>query len=379
MQIELSTDRLRNELALIKSILEKKSQVANTQNVLLVTSAKPAATGVLRLTGTDLDHTLQCDTEAKIIAPGSLCINGKRLSDIAAVLPAGTTVTIQALDNHWAQITCEKSQYKVAGVPPGSFPEVTMLGKEAKTTPIAAERLRTFINRTIFAITTDESRYQLAGAQFSLNAHRDRMVTTDGHRLTRIEGNGMNRPELENELVALVSRKTLNELLKLTQGVSENVEFAADDNHLYFRVGRRQLAARTLTGQFPNWEMIIPKSFKYTAAVMVGTLAQALRRVELMTDDRTESASFHFAKGELTLHANTPEDGEAHEVVPIEQYEGEPMEIGINVTYILDVLGALSSSDVVEFQLNDANSQVGIRPLGETGVQYTTITMPCRL
>lgn len=378
MQIIITSDRLKSELAFVRSVINEKSTIPTLQNVHLMTSNKAAAQGVLRMTGTDLDHTIICDTEAKVVEPGIVCVRAGQLFKIAAELPAGKEVTIKSEPNHWAQITCERSQFKIAGTKPEDFPEIASVKEDAVRIQMSAERMRTFITRTIFAITQEESRYTLSGALLNINKHRDQMVTTDGHRLSVIEGNGMNREGLSKDTMALITRKTLQELMKLTSGMKAEIEFSRDDNHLHFNFGARQLIARQLTGTFPNWEMIVPKDMPFSAAVDVLTLKQALSRVSLMTENRSPSTSFHFSKGELTMAAQTAEEGEAHEVVEIEGFTGEDTDIKLNPDYVMDPLNALSNTDVVQFMFKDGQSPVLIRVMGETGLSYQVVVMPMR-
>lgn len=377
MHLEITSDRLRTEMNFIKTILDSHSKHPALKHILLVTSNRMSSEGRLRLTGTDLDHTLHCETEVKVLEPGSCCLIGRRLSDFASTLPSGKTVTIRTAGNGRAEVICENSHFQIAGIPVADFPETTCTKMESSRVTLSSERLRKMIVRTMFAITLEESRYTLSGALLSLTSQLDRMVTTDGHRLALVQANGMNRTGLA-EMTALIPRKTLSELLRLTQSDKGEVLVCLSDNDIHFQIGSRQLTSRLLSGTFPAWEQIIPQEHKHSAVVMAGALSDALKRVALMTDDRSAGANFHFAKGELHLHAQHPEAGEAQERVEIEQYAGEELDIRLNVNYILDVLGALSPGDVIEFQLNDAQSPVSIRPLGESGMSYQVITMPMR-
>jgi len=378
MHIIITSDRLRNELAFVRAVISEKSTIPALQNVHLMTSNKAASEGVLRLTGTDLDHTIICDTETKVIEPGIICVRAAQLFKIAGELPAGKEVTIKSEPNHWAQIMCERSQFRIAGTKPDDFPEIASVKENAVRIQMSIERLRTFITRTIFAITLEDSRYTLSGALLDVNQRRDQMVATDGHRLSVIEGNGMNRDGLDADTKALITRKTLQELMKLTSGMKAEIEFSRDDNHLHFNFGARQLIARQLTGAFPNWEMIVPKDMPHTAAVDVLTLKGALSRVSLMTESRSPSISLHFSQGELTLSAETAEEGEAHEVVEIEGFTGDDADIKLNPQYVMDPLSALSNGDIVQFAFRDGQSPVLIRVLGETGLVYQVVIMPMR-
>src|ERR687890_2032286 len=210
MEFSITKNALQKELGFVQGIVERKNTIPALSNILI----ESVGENTIRLIGTDLDATLRCEAEAEIKTPGSLCVSARKLFEIARVLPEAT-VNFRKEENNWATVKCERSNFRVAGVDRESFPEIPNF----KSAPVRfpANIFKTFIDRTIFAITLEESRYTLSGAKFMLGSAGAKMVTTDGHRLAYVErkdlGNGSAPKE---EIDVLIPRKTLAELTKLT-------------------------------------------------------------------------------------------------------------------------------------------------------------------
>lgn len=328
----------------------------------------------IRITGTDLDVTLRCETEAEVKTPGWMCVGARKLFDIARVLP-DAPVSFHKEENNWATVKCERSNFRIAGIDREGFPEVASF----KSAPVRfpASFFKTFIDRTIFAITLEESRYTLSGAKFVLNKSGAKMITTDGHRLAYIERKDLGASAPKDEIDVLIPRKTLAELTKLTTSFDGEIGLGADENHIYFEVGPRLLISRTLTGQFPNYEMVIPKTNDKKADFDSASLGQAIRRVALMADDRSHAIRFHLTPGSLHISSQTAEEGEARETVTT-GYEGEETEIGFNAAYLQDFLNVMSDG-TVSFEFKDGNSQAQIRPSDDDGYEYKYVVMPMRI
>src|SRR5215207_10833013 len=252
MEFTISKNALQKELGFVQGTVEKKNTIPALSNILI----ESVGEGTIRITGTDLDVTLRCETDAEIKTPGSMCVGARKLFDITRVLP-DAPVSFRKDENNWASVKCERSNFRIAGVDSATFPEVPNF----KSTPVKlpASIFKTFIDRTIFAITLEESRYTLSGAKFILNKSGARMVTTDGHRLAYIERSDLGENAPKEGIESLIPRKTLAELTKLTASYEGEIGLGADENHIYFEVGPRLLISRTLSGQFPNYEMVMPK------------------------------------------------------------------------------------------------------------------------
>jgi DNA polymerase III subunit beta len=370
MEFTISKNALQKELGFVQGTVEKKNTIPALSNILI----ESVGENTIRITGTDLDVTLRCETEAEVKTPGWMCVGARKLFDIARVLP-DAPVSFRKEDNNWASVKCERSNFRIAGIDREGFPDVTSF----KSAPVrfSASIFKTFIDRTIFAITLEESRYTLSGAKFVLNKSGARMVTTDGHRLAYIERKDLGASAPKEEIDVLIPRKTLAELTKLTTSFDGEIGLGADENHIYFEVGPRLLISRTLTGQFPNYEMVIPKENDKKADFDSVSLGQAIRRVALMADDRSHAIRFQLTPGSLHISSQTAEEGEARETVTTE-YQGEETEIGFNAAYLQDFLNVMNGG-TVSFEFKNGNSQAQIRPTDDDGYEYKYVVMPMRL
>ncbi|MDQ3907856.1 MAG: DNA polymerase III subunit beta, partial [Acidobacteriota bacterium] len=338
MEFTITKNALQKELGFVQGIVERKNTIPALSNILI----ESVGENTIRLVGTDLDATLRCEAEAEVKTPGAMCVGARKLFDIARTLPEAP-VSFRQEENNWATVKCERSNFRLAGVDRENFPEVPSFRSAPVKMP--AEVFKTFIDRTIFAITLEESRYTLSGAKFMLDKSGARMVTTDGHRLAYIERKGVGGDAANESIDTLIPRKTLAELNKLTTGDEGEISLGADENHIYFEVGQRLLISRTLTGQFPNYEMVMPKNNDKVATFDGAALGQAVRRVALMADERTRAIRLHLVPGSLDITAQTAEEGEAKETVATE-YAGDEIEIGFNAQYLQDFLGGVGDAQV---------------------------------
>jgi DNA polymerase III subunit beta len=240
-----------------------------------------------------------------------------------------------------------------------------------------AEFFKSFIDRTIFAITQEESRYTLSGAKFILDKSGAKMVTTDGHRLAYIARQDLGKNASKEAIDALIPRKTLAELTKLTANYEGEINLGADENHIYFEVGPRLLISRMLSGQFPNYEMVMPKSNDKSVVFDNTSLNQAIRRVALMADDRSHAIRFHLTPNQLQISSQNAEEGEARETVATE-YDGDVVEIGFNAQYLQDYLNVVGEGQVA-FEFKDGNSQAQLRPVTAADYEYKYVVMPMRI
>jgi DNA polymerase-3 subunit beta len=280
-------------------------------------------------------------------------------------------------DNDWVKVECGKYSSRLAGVPREQFPEVP--GFKSAPLRLPAELFRNFIKHTAFAITQEQSRFQLAGAKFMVGKDGAKMVTTDGHRLAYIEKSNLGEtapPDVDIDV--LVPRKTLSEVVKLAESHEGDVQFGEDANHIYFEVGTRLLVSRKLTGQFPNYEMVLPKNNDKTARFDSQEFNNALRRVALMADDRTRAVRLEFKSGLIQIGANTAEEGEALEEVTTD-YDGEDVVIGFNSQYLQDFFNVLREGNVA-FEFKDGNAQAQLVPASEDkSYDYKYVVMPMRV
>jgi len=366
MNFTIGKQSFQKELGLLQGVVEKKSTIPILSNLLV--EAKP---GGIELKATDLDLSLSTFCEAEVREPGSLCLPAKKLFEIVRALPE-SEIELKRGDKEQVTLSCERSRFKLLGVAPDNFPQMRSLPEEIL--PLPAELFRTFIARTIFAITNEESRYALNGAKFEISEDSVRMVATDGHRLSFIEKRlnaGGQRLDL------LIPKKTLAEVAKLSTEADDQIGIAFRDNHLYFQFGKRVLSSRTLSGQFPNYEMVLPRENHNCFTIEGSRLANALRRVALVADDRSHAIRFELAKDLVSISANSENVGEAGEELVVD-YAGPEIVIGFNAQYLLDVLAVLNEGEI-SLEFKDGSSQVQVRPKDEVDYDFRYIVMPMRI
>ncbi|MDQ3816629.1 MAG: DNA polymerase III subunit beta, partial [Acidobacteriota bacterium] len=240
-----------------------------------------------------------------------------------------------------------------------------------------AEVFKSFIEKTIFAITQEESRYTLSGAKLILDKSGAKMITTDGHRMAYISRQDLGTNGSDETIDALIPKKTLTELTKLTASAEGEISLGADENHIYFEIGPRLLISRMLSGQFPNWEMVMPKSSEKSVLFDSTQLNQAIRRVALMADDRSHAIRFHLGPNQLQISSQNAEEGEARETVATD-YSGDEAEIGFNAQYLQDFLNVVGEGQVA-FEFKDGNSQAQLRPATAAEYDYKYVVMPMRI
>jgi len=372
MEFTVSKSDLVRELSLSQGVVEKKTTIPILSNVLL-----EAAGDRVTLTATDLELGIRCSCPARVKKEGSGTVPARKLLDYMRLLPEGD-VNMKFLDNHWASITSGRSRTRIAGMSRESYPELPVMPEPTAEIPI--KLLATMIARTSFAISMEESRFTLNGALLLLRPEGLTMVATDGHRLAYMQAAPGDSPAPEKPFRALIPRKAMNELTKLADDAGEDGKaiVAADDNHLFFQVGHRLLMTRKLTGNFPDYERVLPKDHQFTATLERNEIRGAIERVAQFADERSRAIRVQFATGEVRVFSSSVETGESEESVP-SQYDGPDLEIGFNAQYLLDFLRAISQ-DQVAIELKDQKSAGELRPAGDGVVgQYRYVVMPMRI
>jgi DNA polymerase-3 subunit beta len=368
MKFTVTRNSLLNELNLVQGVIEKKSTIPILSNILL-----EAAGSHLDIAATDLDVTIRCGCPASVLAEGTTTISARRLFDIVRLLPDGSDIDFSLLENDWVDLHSGNSQYKIVALPKENFPSIPEAAPA--TAQIPGGLLRHMIQRTMFAITQEESRYSLNGALLALLPNEIRMVATDGHRLALVSKT-MEMPGVDLEVRALIPRKTLVEIQKLIGDEDLIVEFARDENHLFFSVGGKRLVSRILAGQFPNYELVIPRDNDKYIVSSTKALGDGIRRAAIMSDEKLRAIRLSFKTGVLELTASSAEAGESRELVPVD-FEGDSLDIGFNPLYLLDFVG-VCAADSVSISLKDSETQGLFRPVGASDLDYRYVVMPMK-
>lgn len=377
MEFTVSKADLVRELSLSQGVVEKKTTIPILSNVLL-----EARGDRLYLTATDLELGLRTSCPAKIKKEGSGTIPARKLLDYVRLLPEAD-ITVKFMENHWANFTCGRSRTRIAGMSRESFPELPAMPDSIAEIPV--KQLSAMIARTMFAISMEESRFTLNGALLLLSDKTLTMVATDGHRLAYIQKDSEASNGHGGAYRALVPRKAMAEILKLSDEASSGegsteakLRFCGDDNHLFFEFGPRLLITRKLTGNFPDYERVLPQDNSNIASLAKDEVKSAIERVAQFADERSRAIRVQFTSGELKVFSSALETGESEESVPCD-YAGPDMEIGFNAQYLLDFLRAVPQQRV-SFGLKDQKSAGELQPLGDdVQEKYRYVVMPMRI
>lgn len=367
MRFSVGKNVLLKELNLLQGIVEKKSTIPILSNVLIET----VNDSTISLVATDLDVSLQTECSAESERPGSMVLQARKLFEIVRNLP-DAEINFTKEDNDWVKVLCASSEFRIVGQAKEHFPSTPKAEKAGITIP--AKVLHNLINRTVFAITQEESRYALNGALLQFGEGRLQMVATDGHRLALAVS------DLESSVESfrvIIPKKALIELAKLTAGAEEEMEMSRDENHLYFEIQSRHLTSRMLAGQFPNYDLVLPKNNDKSISLNADKITQAIRRAALMADERSHGIKVDLANGKLSITSQSADVGEAKEMIPLD-YSGDSLSIGFNAQYMLDFLGVVGT-DEVYFEFKDEQSPALLRPSGEGEADYKYVVMPMRL
>jgi DNA polymerase-3 subunit beta len=371
MEITVSKFELLRELTATQGVVERKTTIPILSNYLF-----EAAGDKLSLTATDLDLSLRTSCVAKVKKEGACTIPARKLHDYVKLLP-DADITIKLLENHWVSIRCGRSNTKMVGMARSNFPSLPTF-PTVGVVKIPSQVLRSMIAKTGFAIASEESRYTLNGALMVLKPESITMVATDGHRLAHIERIGGKFEGVSGEMKTLVPKKAMDELKSLLDSTdAEEIEFAKDESTLFFRVGQRLLTSRQLTGQFPNFEAVLPKDNNKSITVHGEELAAAISRVAQFADERSRAVKMRLEKGELKLSASSTETGESEDSLEID-YNGDVIQIGFNAQYLLDFLKATGNGDV-KLEFKDSQSAGQMRPAEGEEYKYRYIVMPMRI
>src|SRR2546430_3047354 len=352
MEIVVSKSDLQKELTATQGVVERETTIPILSNFLF-----EAGGDKLSVTATDLDLSLRTSCPAKVKKEGSCTIPARKLYDYVKLLADGD-ISIKLLENHWVQIRSGRSNTKMVGMARANFPALPLFPTESAL-QLPAQVLRQLIAKTIFSISNEESRYTLNGALMVLKPESITMVATDGHRLAHVERAGEKFEGVSGEMKTLIPKKAMDELKSLLDSDIETIDFAKDESTLFFRVGPRLLTSRQLTGQFPNYEAVLPKDVSKSITLQGEELGAAIARVAQFADERSRAVRLRLEKGELKLSASSTETGESEDSIEI-AYDGEPMAIGFNAQYLIDFIKATGLCEV-KLELKDAQSAGQLR------------------
>jgi DNA polymerase-3 subunit beta len=372
MELVVRKMDLLRELQLFQGIVERKNTIPILANVLI-----EAADGEVRLLATDLEVGLRSRCDASVTKQGALTLPAKKLYEIIKALPE-TDVRIEE-DRNGVKVAADRFNSRMQTLPRDDFPTLPEATGTASAT-LPRDVLKQMVGKTQFAITGEDTRYFLNGALFILKPDSMSLVATDGHRLAlvsvpRTAGGAQAAPD--DEVRVILPRKTLLELGRLLGDGDGDIIYERGENHLFFGVGGRLLISRMIDGQFPAFERVIPKTNDKRVEFDRDRLTSAVRRVALLSNERSRAVKFQMDAGKVEIASSSPEFGEASEVLIVD-YADAPVTICFNAQYVLDFLGVVET-DAVALEFKDDMSQAVMKPIGAEGYDYTYVIMPMRV
>jgi DNA polymerase-3 subunit beta len=379
MELAIERVSLQNSLAMVQGIVERRNTVPILGHVLIEPEGDK-----LRLSATDLEVGIRTEVACKVSAKGSLTLNARKLYEIVREAE-GDEVSFKSLENDQVEIKCGRARFKMMGLDPRSFPAMPSQASKAGAEParkavkgelkVAATVLAAMIDKTLFAVSPDEARYNLSGVYIeSPEAGKARMVATDGHRLSKIDREVAG---FTMQGGAIIPRKGMAELRKLLdQAGDAEVELALDGSLAWIKRGMTEVSMRLVEGEFPDYRGVIPKQSRYRVAVGRGPLLSAIKRAAIFSNERYHGVKFGLSPGTLTVSSASPEMGEASETIDVE-FGGEEFSIGFNASYVQQVLGVIPEDSEAILGLSDEVSPGVITTPSDSNFEY--VVMPMRL
>ncbi len=367
MEFRIAKSEFLRGLRLAQGIADRKSTMPMLANVLLRTTGK----NQLLVAATDLNVSLTAELKANVSHEGGITLGAKNLFELIANAP-GEDITLKRADNHWAEIRSGKVTYRIVGMPDRDFPRVPD-HREATYTTVESAVLREMIDRTLFSVCNDETRFHLNGVYFESDGSKARMVSTDGHRLSKVERTIANGPKLSSGII--IPKKGLLEMKKVLES-GPSCKLAIKTPHLFLVQEDIAIAVKLIDAQFPPYEQVIPKDHKKIITVDRSRLIDALRRAQLMSSE-TRGVKIAATKEGITITSDNPDLGEVREELDAE-YSGDAIAIGFNPKYVVELLGQMGSDQVTLALGGDLDPGL-LRPMGPGNDEYLGVVMPMRI
>lgn len=365
MEFRIAKAEILRGLRLAQGIADRKSTMPVLANVLLRTQGK----GHLLVAATDLNVSVTAELKSQNAQDGGLTLGAKNFYELIANAP-GDEITVKRADNHWAEIRSGKASYRMVGMPDRDFPRIPD-HREADYVTVETAVLREMIDRTLFSVCNDETRFHLNGVYFESDGSKAHMVSTDGHRLSKVERTIANGPKLSAGII--IPKKGLLEMKKVLES-GPTCKLAVKTPHLFLVQEDIALAVKLIDAQFPPYEQVIPKDHTKVITVDRSRLIDALRRAQLMSSE-TRGVKLAAAAEGLTITSDNPDLGEVREELEAE-YKGDPIAIGFNPKYVVELLGQITS-DQITISLGGELDPGLVQPL--SGDNYLGVVMPMRI
>ncbi len=374
MKLSISKGELLRGLSRIQAIVEKRNSMPILANVLMQATGSGEA-GTLDLAATDLEVGIHGGHSAKVDEEGGLTVSAKKLFEIVRELP-DETVHLESTPNSYLTLRCARAEFTLAGTSAEEYPSLPSFDPE-KTVPVQAAVLSDMIERTMYAASVDETRYNLNGVYLEVleDSGKIRMVATDGHRLASADRT-LSTDSSGLASGVIIPRKGIAELKRLVdEDDADEIELAFEGNSGLARKGDVTLVMRLIEGEFPNYSQVIPRNIQRQLTLPTDSLVQALRRVALLSSERSRTVKVEISDGSLAVSSSNPDLGDAREELDID-YKGETVAIGFNARYLLDAFSALHAKEV-SVALQDGLSPARIIPTDDEDT--LAVVMPMRI
>ena len=365
MKFTAAREALLKPLQAVIGVVERRQTMPILSNVLIIVKG-----GQLAVTATDLEVELVADAEVESESDGEITVSGRKLLDICRALPEGSEVNV-SLSGEKLSVRAGRSKFNLVTLPAAEFPVVEDI-KAGQTITVSQEALGRLMDKTHFSMAQQDVRYYLNGMLLETGGKQLRAVATDGHRLALCKAE-IDGDELEEQQV-IVPRKGVLELQRLMSGAGDlNIELGA--NHIRIQLDGIRFTSKLIDGRFPEYDRVIPKESSNELKADRGEFKSALQRTAILSNEKYRGIRLVIRDSGVVLQAHNPEQEEAEEELAVE-YSGEDIEIGFNVNYLLDALGAVEGDDVT-LSVQDSNSSCLIRQPGND--DCTFVVMPMRL
>jgi DNA polymerase III subunit beta len=370
MKATIERATLLRGLSHVQSVVERRNTIPILSNVLI----EAQAGGTMRLMATDLDLQIDETIAAAVDQPGAITVSAHTLFDIVRKLPEGSQVELNAAEGR-ITVNAGRAKFTLATLPRDDFPMIAE-GELPTTFELPAETLKQIIDKTRFAISTEETRYYLNGIFLHVTDEATPMLkaaATDGHRLARVT---VARPDGADGMPdVIVPRKCVAELRKLLEEVDGSVGVSLSGSKIRFDLGQAILTSKLIDGTFPDYSRVIPTANDKILKIDPKSFMQGVDRVSTIATEKTRAVKMALDRDKIILSVTSPENGAAAEEVPGE-YAAMPFEIGFNSRYLMDILGQIEG-DLVEVHLADAAAPTLIRENDSSPALY--VLMPMRV
>lgn len=382
MEFSVGKEDLLQCLYLVQGVVERRSSLPLLSHVLIESNSTGENEGVISLGATDLEIGIRQQCQADVKASGSMTADARKLYEIIRELPSGP-IRLRSGGNGWVDVTSGKSRFRIASLDPKEFPTITGQKEKEDSSSFSDQfislpgpTLREMIEKTLFATSPDETRLNLSGVYLETQKEgKVRMVASDGHRLSLIERD-VDTPSLPDWPSVILPKKGLVETRKLLEKSEGTIDVSVNDSVVNLKKGTTELFMRLIEGDFPDYQQVVPKEHTHRIEFPRDEFLSALRRILILTTERSRGIKLQFEKDKIEVSVNTPDVGEGTEEIAA-SYAGDGLSIGFNGRYLTEALNVMNEGDSVVLFLKDEMSP-GLLQQKESH-EFSYVIMPMKI